>query len=121
MDLTNCLTWLLFKQRHGPKGKYAFNGVILQLFIYICLCSSSGENILGVAQNVIASLKQQQSSRQLSGPVILNCISGSERSGVVALAITSLFATHCKRPTLISKQFFRNNNFTIICNGLCSY
>lgn len=37
------------------------------------------------------------------GPVILNCISGAERSGLLALAMATQLATRLERPTLISE------------------
>lgn len=37
------------------------------------------------------------------GPVILNCISGAERSGLLALAVATLLATRLERPALISE------------------
>lgn len=78
---------------------------------------SSAANIVGVAQNVIATIRQQmQTNRRMIGPVVLNCISGAERSGMLALAIATVLATCAKRPTLISMEW---NSFTrksiIIC------
>lgn len=64
----------------------------------------SATNIVGVAKNVMAIIKQNvQENRRTFGPVILNCISGADRSGMLALAIAAVLATSAKRPTLISK------------------
>lgn len=67
---------------------------------------SSAANILGIAQNTNAAYRQLKLTYKETGPLILNCISGSERSGVVALAIAALTATNSKRPILISKFSF---------------
>lgn len=37
------------------------------------------------------------------GPVVLNCISGGERSGLLALSVAQLLATRLERPALISE------------------
>lgn len=63
---------------------------------------SSTANILGIAQNVSAAYRQLKLTYKESGPIILNCISGSERSGIVALSVATLTATNSKRPILIS-------------------
>lgn len=57
---------------------------------------------MGIAQNTNAAYRQLKLTYKETGPLILNCISGSERSGVVALAIAALTATNAKRPILIS-------------------
>ncbi|XP_037046080.1 tyrosine-protein phosphatase non-receptor type 23 isoform X2 [Bradysia coprophila] len=63
---------------------------------------NSAANILGMAQNIGAAYRQLKLTYKETGPLILNCISGSERSGVVALAIAALTATNSKRPILIN-------------------
>lgn len=64
----------------------------------------SASNVVGVAKNVMAIIKQNvQANRRTIGPVILNCISGADRSGMLALGIAAVLATCAKRPTLISK------------------
>lgn len=63
----------------------------------------SATNIVGVAKNVMTIIKQNvQADRRTIGPVVLNCISGADRSGMLALAIAAVLATCAKRPTLIS-------------------
>lgn len=63
----------------------------------------SSANIVGVAKNVMSIIKQNvQANRHTIGPVVLNCISGADRSGMLALAIAAVLATCAKRPTLIS-------------------
>lgn len=39
-----------------------------------------------------------------SAPLIINCLTGSERSGLVAVAICTILATQQQRPLLISKS-----------------
>lgn len=76
---------------------------MLYQFVY----HSSAPNIVGITQNIIVTLRQQMKTHsQHIGPVILNCISGSERSGLVALAIAAVLASNSKRPSLISKSFY---------------
>lgn len=77
---------------------------------------SSPANVLGVGQNVIAILKQQrQSYQQQIGPIILNCVSGSERSGIATLAIATILATNSRRPILLSKyKKKKNSSYNIV-------
>lgn len=63
----------------------------------------SASNFVGVAKNVMTIIKQNVQANQRSiGPVILNCISGADRSGMLALAVAAVLATCAKRPILIS-------------------
>lgn len=59
-----------------------------------------------MAQNTSAAYRQLKLTYKETGPLILNCISGSDRSGVVALAIAALTATNSKRPILIGNLCF---------------
>lgn len=65
------------------------------------VCSLSS-HILGIAQNVITTYKQKKCTEINVGPVLINCVSGSERSGVLALAMACILATASRRPLLIS-------------------
>jgi tyrosine-protein phosphatase non-receptor type 23 len=58
---------------------------------------------LDVSNNVITSFKQMNPSSKQYPPIVLNCISGgSDRSGLMTLAISAIFATQMKKPTLLN-------------------
>lgn len=48
-------------------------------------------------------MRQQKQEQKQIGPIILNCLSGSERSGQLAIAVAAISATSCLSPILISK------------------
>ncbi|KAL7034369.1 hypothetical protein ACKWTF_007933 [Chironomus riparius] len=63
----------------------------------------SADHILDVSNNVITSFKQNNPGSKQYPPIVLNCISGgSDRSGLMTLAISAIFATQMKKPTLLN-------------------
>lgn len=63
---------------------------------------SSPAQILGIAQNILVAYKQRSQEFNSHAPLIMNCLTGSERSGLIALAICAILATQTKRPILIN-------------------
>lgn len=62
--------------------------------------------VVGIARN--ASQAHQQRCLDFNdhnSPLIMNCLTGSERSELVAIAICAIMATQNKRPVLISMSF----------------
>lgn len=66
---------------------------------------SSTSNILAIAQNIITAYRQQLQETNQSSTLIMNCLTGSERSGIMALAIAAILASQSRRPILISEFF----------------
>lgn len=66
--------------------------------------SSSPEHVLEVADVVVTLFKQNYSGNTRdSPPLVLNCTSGGlERSGLLTLGITTIFATQMRKPALLS-------------------
>lgn len=65
----------------------------------------SAEYILGIASNVIGAYRQQSHEPKQQKPLIVNCLNGSDRSCLLAVAVASILATQNKKPILISKMF----------------
>lgn len=65
----------------------------------------SADHVLDISNNIITSFKQLNSTEKQYAPIILNCISGgTERSGLITLGISAIFATQMKKPTLLSNN-----------------
>ncbi|XP_062563625.1 tyrosine-protein phosphatase non-receptor type 23 [Armigeres subalbatus] len=62
----------------------------------------SAEYILGIAGNVIAAHRQQNQEPKQFKPLIVNCLNGSDRSSLLAVAVTAILATQIKKPILIN-------------------
>ncbi|XP_058457933.1 tyrosine-protein phosphatase non-receptor type 23 isoform X2 [Malaya genurostris] len=62
----------------------------------------SAECILGIAQNVIGAYRQQNQDVKQLTPLIVNCLNGSDRSSLLAVAIASVLATQSTKPVLIN-------------------
>lgn len=98
-DLSHCIERSFSVELHGVHTRLETTLVQVKEWP-----KAAPANIVGVAKNVMAILKQllQANRRTTIGPVVLNCISGADRSGMLALAIAAVLATCAKRPTLIS-------------------
>jgi hypothetical protein len=69
-----------------------------------CFSFSSANNILGIAGNIITSYKLQNLESKQQSPIVMNCLTGAERCGMITLAVAAILATsNTKRPILISK------------------
>lgn len=67
----------------------------------------SADHILDVSNNIITTFNQLNPTEKQYAPIILNCISGgTERSGLITLAISAILATQMKKPTLLSEKIF---------------
>ena len=89
-----------FKLKRGRKGEFS------SLFeVKNChYCCRSADHILDVSNNIITTFNQLNPTEKQYAPIILNCISGgTERSGVITLAISAILATQMKKPTLLSE------------------
>lgn len=75
---------------------------------------SSTSNILAIAQNIITAYRQQLQETKQNYTVIMNCLTGSERSGIMALAIAAILASQSRRPILISKFFLPIFKFCLL-------
>ena len=77
------------------------NDLNCNIFLFI----SSPEQIIDIAGNIIASSQQQNpDDRQIQPPIVLNCMTGgAERSGLVTLGVSTIFATQMRKPTLLSE------------------
>ncbi|XP_055597437.1 uncharacterized protein LOC129747312 [Uranotaenia lowii] len=62
----------------------------------------SAEYLLGIAQNVIGAYRQQNQELKQMKPMVVNCLNGTDRSSLLAVAITSILATQMKKPILIN-------------------
>lgn len=63
---------------------------------------SSPPQLLGIAHNVLMANKQRCDEFKTNAPVIMNCLTGSERSEQIAVAMCAIQATQTKRPLLIN-------------------
>lgn len=64
----------------------------------------SADHILDVSNNIITTFNQLNPTEKQYAPIILSCISGgTERSGVITLAVSAILATQMKKPTLLSE------------------
>lgn len=97
-DLTHCIERMLRVTMLG--SDVILNVSLLQNKLWL---KQSAEYILGIAQNVIDAYRQQQSQElKMLKPLIVNCLNGSDRSSLLAVAIASILATQTKKPILIS-------------------
>jgi len=59
--------------------------------------------LLGVAQNALETHRQRcQAANAPNSPLIMNCLTGSERSELVAIGVCAIIATQNKQPILLS-------------------
>uniref|UniRef100_W4VRD8 Putative tyrosine-protein phosphatase non-receptor type 23 n=1 Tax=Corethrella appendiculata TaxID=1370023 RepID=W4VRD8_9DIPT len=99
-DLTHCIERSLKVTMHG--SDFVLNLSLLQIKAW---AKNSPDYILGIAQNIIDSYKQQNQSINNAKDMktlIMNCLTGSERSPIVTLAIATILATQTRRPILIN-------------------
>ncbi|XP_038106035.1 tyrosine-protein phosphatase non-receptor type 23 [Culex quinquefasciatus] len=65
--------------------------------------AGAAEYLLGIAQNVIGAYRQQnQGQNQQLKPLIVNCLNGSDRSSLLAVAVAAILATQTRKPILIN-------------------
>ncbi|XP_063708485.1 LOW QUALITY PROTEIN: tyrosine-protein phosphatase non-receptor type 23 [Culicoides brevitarsis] len=96
-DLSHCFERSVKVSLHG-QDKILYVS-LLQIKAWI---KNSANHILGIAQNIITSYKQQNQDKRQSSALAIHCLTGSDRSGLVTLAIAAILATSTKRPILIN-------------------
>uniref|UniRef100_A0A1Q3FGM0 Putative tyrosine-protein phosphatase non-receptor type 23 n=1 Tax=Culex tarsalis TaxID=7177 RepID=A0A1Q3FGM0_CULTA len=64
--------------------------------------TGSAEYLLGIAQNVIGAYRQQNQGQKQHKPLIVNCLNGSDRSSLLAVAVAAILATQTRKPILIN-------------------
>uniref|UniRef100_A0A336M0Q9 CSON009406 protein n=1 Tax=Culicoides sonorensis TaxID=179676 RepID=A0A336M0Q9_CULSO len=96
-DLSHCVERSVKVSMHG-QDKILYVS-LLQIKAWI---KNSANHILGIAQNVITSYKQQNQDKKQSSALVIHCLTGSDRSGLVTLSVASILATSSRRPILIN-------------------
>ncbi|XP_065087724.1 tyrosine-protein phosphatase non-receptor type 23 [Ochlerotatus camptorhynchus] len=96
-DLTHCIERSLRVTMLG--SDVILNVSLLQNKLWP---KQSVEYILGIAQNVIGAYRQQNQELKQLKPLIVNCLNGSDRSSLLAVAIAAILATQNKKPILIN-------------------
>lgn len=82
--------------------------------IVIFLYASTPPLVVGIARNAVQAHQQRcLDFNTPSSPLVLNCLTGSERSEIVAIGISVILATQTKRPVLISNLF--HTSLLILC------
>lgn len=117
-DMGRMLSWisLCYKSKHGRRSESCEPSPNVHSKVFQIL--SSADQVLDVAANVITSIKQQNfADKQPHSPIVLNCISGAERSGLVSLGITTVFATQMRKPTLLS-EFYNSYHWATVSSIL---
>uniref|UniRef100_A0A1B0AJE8 Tyrosine-protein phosphatase non-receptor type 23 n=1 Tax=Glossina pallidipes TaxID=7398 RepID=A0A1B0AJE8_GLOPL len=64
---------------------------------------SNPSQVVGIGRNILQAHQQRcLDFNTPSAPLVINCLTGSERSGLVAVALCAILATQHKRPILIN-------------------
>uniref|UniRef100_A0A0P6K0P7 Putative tyrosine-protein phosphatase non-receptor type 23 n=1 Tax=Aedes aegypti TaxID=7159 RepID=A0A0P6K0P7_AEDAE len=96
-DLTHCIERSLRVTMHGSDIIHSVT--LLQNKLWP---KQSAEYLLGIASNVIGAYRQQSHEPKQQKPLIVNCLNGSDRSCLLAVAVASILATQNKKPILIN-------------------
>lgn len=104
-DLTNCVEYSLKLMTSGSDVVHELSALQLKTW-----AQNVPSQVVGVARDVITSYKQRVLTVAgvgggISGavsPIVINCLTGSKRSPLVAVAVTAVLATKTKRPLLIN-------------------
>lgn len=97
-DLSHCIERCVKLSHHGSDA--ILNMSILQIKTWN---KTSTANMLGIANNIITAYRQKVQEMNEASIITINCLNGSERSGIIACAIAIILATQIKRPMLTSK------------------
>ncbi|KAH8270247.1 hypothetical protein KR018_006177 [Drosophila ironensis] len=98
-QLSHCSEYQLKLCMHGADAILDLS--LLQLKQWT---KGSPAQLLGVAQNALDTHRLRcQAANAPNSPLIMNCLTGSERSEVVAIGVCAIIATQSKQPILISK------------------
>lgn len=102
-DLTNCIEYSLKLTMLGSDVMHELSALQLKTW-----AQNVPSQVVGVARDVITSYKQRVLSESGSGsiaaagPIVINCLTGSKRSPLVAVTVVAVLATKSKRPLLIN-------------------
>lgn len=101
-DLTNCIEFSLKLTMLGSDVVQELSALHLKTW-----AQNVPSQVVGVARDVITSYKQRVMTASgggvvTAGPIVINCLTGSKRSPLVAVAISAVLATKAKRPLLIN-------------------
>nr|XP_029721704.1 tyrosine-protein phosphatase non-receptor type 23-like [Aedes albopictus] len=96
-DLTHCIERSLRVTMHGSDVIHSVT--LLQNKLWP---KQSAEYILGIASNVIGAHRQLAQEPKQQNPLIVNCLNGSDRSSLLAVAMSAILATQNKKPILIN-------------------
>lgn len=102
-DLTNCFEYSLKLTMLGSDVVLELSALQLKTW-----AQNVPSQVVGVARDVITSYKQRVMSESgtggisAAGPIVINCLTGSKRSPLVAVTIAAVLATKAKRPLLIN-------------------
>ncbi|XP_017040383.1 tyrosine-protein phosphatase non-receptor type 23 [Drosophila ficusphila] len=96
--LSHCTEYQLKLSMHGADGVLDLS--LLQLKQWT---KGAPAQLLGVAQNALETHRQRcQAVNSPNSPLIMNCLTGSERSELVAIGVCAIIATQNKQPILIN-------------------
>ncbi|SPP76051.1 tyrosine-protein phosphatase non-receptor type 23 isoform X1 [Drosophila guanche] len=96
-QLSHCSEYQLRLSMHGAD---VLDLSLLQLKQWT---KGSCTQVLGVSQNSLDTHRQRcQADNAPSSPLVMSCLTGSERSEMVVIGVCALIATQSKQPTLIN-------------------
>lgn len=103
-DLTNCFEYNLKLTMSGSDVAHELSALQLKTW-----AQNVPSQVVGVARDVITSYKQRVMSESggaggltSAGPIVINCLTGSKRSPLVAVTVAAVLATKAKRPLLVN-------------------
>ncbi|XP_017068347.1 tyrosine-protein phosphatase non-receptor type 23 [Drosophila eugracilis] len=97
-QLSHCSEYQLKLSMHGADAVLDLS--LLQLKQWT---KGSPAQLLGVAQNALETHRQRcKAANAPTSPLIMNCLTGSERSELVAIGVCAIIATQNKQPILIN-------------------
>lgn len=101
-DLSNCFEYSLKLTMLGSDAVQELSALQLKTW-----AQNVPSQVVAVARDVITSYKQRVMSESgvgvsAAGPIVINCLTGSKRSPLVAVTVAAVLATKAKRPLLIN-------------------
>ncbi|KMY99626.1 tyrosine-protein phosphatase non-receptor type 23 [Drosophila simulans] len=97
-QLSHCSEYQLKLSMHGADAVLDLS--LLQLKQWT---KGAPAQLLGVAENALETHRQRcQAANAPQSPLIMNCLTGSERSELVAIGVCAIIATQNKQPILIN-------------------
>ncbi|XP_034481005.1 tyrosine-protein phosphatase non-receptor type 23 isoform X2 [Drosophila innubila] len=97
-QLSHCTEYQLKLSMHGADAVLDLSVLLLKQWT-----KASPTQLLGIAQNALQTHQERcQAANAPISPLVLNCLTGSERSELLAIGICALMGTQAKRPILIN-------------------